>query len=350
MPLTVTRKNIEAVLRQVIEEGEDLRYFFGAGRKAVALTTSGRLVVSNVPLFGSPKVEFESKADDLEEIDFTNKNEVQGELSIRGTSGGIRMSMPLIGPDDPVRRVREFLELVEKEKIADRPSYLDEDETILQTGKTREGLIRITDKRFYKLSTERSDGLAAVVEKRELTDLSGFDAYPGSFDSIKLAFAWPDGHTETATFRSALPGASNDPDTEAARILAALHTRGISPKRHYMDEGENILTSVRAGKGTGGAILPNHVLRLSDRRIIFLKEAKSGLLEEVESFPLGEITKASLLGLRDRHTHRISVWRLRLKTTDGRKGSYGVPGEYEYGLAAIQEAVNRYEDDEDAEE
>ncbi len=349
MPLSVTRKNIEAVLRQVVEAGEDLRYFFGAGRKAVALTTSGRLVVTNVPLFGSAQIVFASKADDLEEIDFTNKNEVQGELSIRGSSGGIRITMPLIGPDDPVRRVREFLELVEKEKIADRPSYLDDDETILQTGKTREGLIRITDKRFYKLSTAKTDGPAEVMEKRDLTDLSGFDAYPGSFDSIKLAFAWPGGHTETATFRSALPGAENDPDKEAARILAALHAQGIAPKRAYIKEGENILTSVRAGKGTGGAILPNHVLRLTDQRIIFLKEAKSGLLEEVESFPLGQIARASLLGLRDQNTRRISVWRLRLKTTDGRRGSYGVPGEYEYGIAAIREAVNRYEDDEEAE-
>lgn len=242
-------------------------------------------------------------------------------------------------------KVNDFIKAVYAVKGDIRPEYLDDDEVVIDTILTKKGTIKVTDKNIIRLN-KNDAGILEVSEKMAMEELTVFDFYPGKMGALFLYFKNSAGDEDLlkisggTKFMAGLGG--NDPDEMIDQIYKQIKAHGNSPFPDYVNDGEEILATIRAAHSLMGAINPGHILRLTSNRLLDLKPTKNGDLELETEIQLGDIKSSKFT--KSTGDSGTVQYELKIKTDD-QKYKFFMGGEFEYALEKVRTHLNQYNSD-----
>ena len=336
MPFAPNKLNFHNVLSTHLREGEQIIGMVAVPRVIVGLTNQ-RLLHSNFPFFLEPKLKFESAIGDITSID----SRPQGQnliVSISTGSGQHEVKIQSVLGDAP----GQLTDLLEKMK-AQNPSlggasYFGEGEEEIQSVQVKQGSLRITNQHIFLVGKKPGpDGAPDIQRKLALADVRAFDIYQGNMGATYLVIQGDDKLETYKMGASALGGGSGvlgsgagdfaSTDWWPIRMMRALSEANPAGSRPtYLEADERIICSMRMGKSKAGVITAKYVLRLTDRRLLWLVIGDGGALKVEKAIDRaqvrgGKVTKHLANGVL---TSLEINWEL-----EGGKETTFVPGDFE---------------------
>jgi hypothetical protein len=165
-------------------------------------------------------------------------------------------------------------------------------------------------------------------------------------DAVYLYFETEQGDKEllkisgSAIFMANISGA--DPFEAIDKIYDLIRAQGHNPYPSYINEGETILATVRAGHSLMGLVNPAHVLKLTKDRLIDLKPNKEGKLEIDSIIQLSDVKSGKFTKVKgDAGVH----YEIKLKMNDKTKHKFVMDSKYEYSIERIRNEINKYDNE-----
>jgi hypothetical protein len=343
MPFMPNPKNFEAVVRTHLRDNETLIALVGAPRKIIAATDQ-RLLWSNFPFFGQPKLKFEAPMQELTELDFRPQGQ---NLLITAATASARHEEKLQAVlGDVPGDMRVFVEKVkELNPNLGGAAYFEEGEAEVASYQVKEGTLRVTDRSLYVVGKKpAADGQADILRKLALTDVQAFDVYQGQMGALYFVVQAADGCT---TYKvgsmSAGSGIMNkggvfDESWGPAKMMAAV--AGVNPvggRPSYLEDGETLLCSMRSGGSKMAAIAAKTVLRLTDRRLLLCLPEKDGSLRVDKAFDRNQIQGAAVTALTQHG--QTNSWEIKWDLGSAKETTI-VGSEFDTAIEALRKHVD----------
>lgn len=332
MPFLTNDENFRKVLQVHLTQGEELERFFGAGRKIVALT-SRRLLVSNFPLLFAPKLLLEAPIDQIRGLDSVQAASMSMDLVVELEGGTARESLPTSYSDVPGELGQIFGRIQERNPAAGGASYFEEGEAEVASLPTKQGALKVTDRNLYLIGDKpAADGGVDVRRKLALGQIQELEIYQDKLDSLVVALAadgqvqlYKVGGTAMQMNDFGPTGQFVEEAWTPAKMIAQVEAGG-GGRPHYLEPGESIRYSMRAGEGgTLGAINVKLVMRLTDRRLLVLRADDAGLLQPQEAWSREGVAVQKIIEQRGQHGNTLH-YKLMLQTPEGEL-TYSIPVE-----------------------
>lgn len=308
MPLLTNDQNFQKTVKANLHDGEVLMHFFGAGRNVVALTNS-RLLVSNFPVFGRPRLLLDVERADITGLDHVSAGPMAVDLVVDTASRGqARASLPL-GYSEVTRWLDDlFAEIQQFNGAAGGAAYFEDGERAQARLPVEGGELRATDRNFYLLSSktgevERKIPFAEVVEfdfhRRRMGALTVFIGVHGGPPVVLRMKARAGVFSDIGRI-----GDHGEKGWAPAKMLEALRLAGAG-QPSYLAAGERVLFGVRAGTGLAGAVMTDKTLRLTEQRLLLLGTRQDGGLEPLRALGRNEIQGAKLTRWHGEHAQSL---------------------------------------------
>jgi hypothetical protein len=339
MPFLTNDKNFRKVMQTHLHDGESIEHLFGAGRRVIALT-SGRLLVSNFPFFFSPKLLLEAPIEQIESLDSVQSKSMSMDMIVGVGGQTLRAELPTSYSDVPQNLDVIFTAIREKNPAAGGASYFEEGETEIAGLPTKEGSLKMSDRHLYLVGEKpAADGSANILAKVPLGAIQELDAYQGRMNSTILSLTVQGQSPRTLT----VPGTANDMndfgiqgtfwrgDWVPAKMLAYLEQIGVGARPHYLQDGEELMYSVRAGKGMLGGVNANGHLRLTSHRLLDMKPGDDGRLALEASLPRAEVAGINIVEQQGEYGNALH-FEVTFELAGGGSAAFVVPSENETTL------------------
>lgn len=342
MPFIVTEKNLQKVFAEHLHAGENALVVTMSGARGVlGITDQNRIIHSNFPFFGKPKIKEEYTISEIFSCECTQKNQYTMTLliDVRGEKKKYNSTIsPMV---DSKTLANKFAAIILQQNRNARPDYLDSDEDIVEQFSTKKQNVKITNKNIIQFNKDNE-----LVQKTALPEYTLFDFYPGKMDSTNLYFETKKGTKQLynigITRHSLLVRDDNNPDNLIANIYQILQKSGEKSGEIHSPEylkGETLLATLRAGTSKMGAINPSHVLKLTETALIDLKINDDGKLEPTLSIDLNSIDSAKFIRHRG-ETAGGSIHEIKLVMNDKSKHKYALSGQYIDEISQLQNLID----------
>lgn len=301
MPAIPSYKKIVQMLDKFKNEGEtiSLATFLGRFRKYIIATTSQkRLLITTLPFFGS-----NSKI--LNSIPFTDISKMDifptrsgGYFTVETSRGEKYLwRVPGAGLFDTFEKIYK---IITSHNPSARPSYLSSDEKVIFMAKTSDGVLKLTEVNVFLLEANKKTGEILLKRKLSIEDIECVDFYSGKM-TASFVYLRVDGEELLLEIGYTLTGfvsASEKIFAKGSSVVAERFYRNIiklrsSAKPDYMDEGEEMLATVRVGHSRM-SVSGCSFLRATESRFLELIEGKNGRLTVKEEIPLCNIESGKL--------------------------------------------------------
>ena len=348
MPLLASETNIKQVFSDLSDDENFICYLRSGGwkRTIIVLTDRQKIILMSFPYFGKPAILRSIQVMSIKECDYLSNINFHN-LYIAAEEGSELFKLPT----NRTQQLKPFFDNIFMNNTNAIPSYMEKDEIIMETIKTKTGHIRITDKNVYKLDKDNAiKGKVISKEKIPLLSLQEFDYYPGKMDSLFIYMKKENGESELfkiGVFGSTASVVSDpDPDKMIEHLNHAMAAKGINLTPAYFTQGENTITTCRTAHSHVGIINPGIILRLTNKRILELKKESDGSLKLEQSIDLAAISKAKVTKhvRRNQNSVQSVSWEIKVQTNDGAAYKFWAADEWAYSVNKIFEQMKMYDD------
>jgi hypothetical protein len=351
MPLITIKKNIEKKLVPHLYEDEELLAILMAGtmkRCAMGLTDTKRIIITSFPLIGESTIVGIHPVDEIEEIDYFLDTTCISFI-LRILDHTTIYKLPLSGSRFHLANELQtfFTQVIEWNERA-RPKYLRKNEKIIETIRTKQGVIKLTNENIFLFSHSRETKSGwEINEKIPISSIQEFDYYPEDPGSLMLYVENEEGESRVYVIgRTAIlleePGSTANTDTIIKKIYDSLSENKYNPAPSYLFDDEEVITTLRVNENRSRGKQAEVILRLTSRRFLVLTNDKRGKLVIKSEIGLETINNASLIREESPGGSGDALFVLRLKTEDGRRSEYWINETYWYSIEKIDQKIKEY--------
>jgi len=305
MPFAPNKKNFESVINTHLLGGEELLAFMGVPRVVIAVTSS-RFLVSTFPIFRTPALKFEAPIENISSLE-VQPSGANMFLHVEASSGNHKEKMLSMG--DASSELRAVIDkAIEANPNVGGASYFEEGEVEVSSSAIGEGSLRVTNRNVYIVGKKRGeDGQPDIQRKLALADLQVFDVYQGAMGARFFHVKGADG-VQTYKMGGLAVGMTTyeengvfESEWEPARMMEAIRsTNPENGKPDYLGSDEKIVCSMRSAGSMMGAIKAKQILRLTDKRLLWLEPQKDGSLQIQKEAPRDQIQLKKVTTMKSR--------------------------------------------------
>jgi hypothetical protein len=331
--MILTHKSITKNLSNITDDNELVTNFLAFKSKVykrgiLALTSFGKIIITNAPLFGKVKIQDSFFAKDVEYVDYVSEIKMGGPqvhiiLKLKGEN--IRFTA-FFSPVNNDANVNEILRTIYAANPSAIPEYVKNKE-VIDYLTTKDGCYKITNDEIIVQELENE-----TIKNKEpiyLKDISDFDVYPQKLGSKGILYLELNNEPKLVKFEKTTD--ENSIETMLAGGTSVMFTlrsmsdlfvkSGLKLKNPtYMTESEvELVTEFAAKKALGIEELGNKLFRLTSEHIYYLKKEKSGKLSISEKIPLNTIASYKMLSHR---TDNKTTFGLQITTTSNESYKY----------------------------
>jgi hypothetical protein len=320
MPFIVTEKNLQTVFAEHLNPAEQALVVTMCGARGVlGITDQNRVIQCNFPFFGKSKIKDEYTISEIFSCESIQKNQYTMTLIVDVKGEKKKYNSTISPMVDSKALANKFAAIIVKQNGNARPSYLDSDEEIVQQFASKKNHYTVTNKRLLQFNSDNELEL-----KTNLSEFCLFDYYPGKMESLYLIFKTKGGNIQQININNystlSIDSARGENLVDALYQLFAKNNTSIKPS--YLN-GEELITTLRAGTSKMGAINPSHILKLTEKRIIDLKIQKDGQLTPNHSIDLSELNSTKIIRHRG-ETTGSGIYEIKITLHDKTKHTYAL--------------------------
>ena len=317
MPFIVNNKNLQKVFAEHLQNDEKALVVTMSGARGVlGITDKNRIIHCNFPFFGQSKIKEEYYISDIFSCDVTQKGQYTMLINIDVKGEKKHYSSTISPMVDSKKLANEFADIIRSKNRNARPDYLAAEEEVLDQFVSKKQHYKVSNQHLFQFNKDNQ-----LQQKIAWSEFRMFDFYPGKLESLNLYFTTKSGEQMLLNIddNGIISTAANNAAKLTDTIRQLLQQTGNNTQPEYQ-QGEQLLTTLRAGTSAMGAINPAHVLKLTDKRLVDLTVNKDGSLKLQESLDLtaiksvkfnrirGEVSGGSLheikLQMQDKSQHK----------------------------------------------